>query len=124
MEMNWTALGIIVAISMIIETLTENVKTRFPAFANTDWAVMAVTVVLGVSIALNYNADIFAAAGLVGRVPWLGVVLTGVLMAGGSNLIFDAIKKLRGVKSALDASQGISGDESVSQSAEEDDYVG
>lgn len=98
MEMNWASIAVIIAIAIIIETLTENVKNYFPKLAETKWAVMLFTALLGIVVALTYDADIFAAVGLVAKIPYMGTVLTGVLVAGGSNVIFDIVKRIQASK--------------------------
>lgn len=90
--MKWFA---IVFIAIIVETITENVKNAFPAFAAKKWAVMLTTVALGVLTAFAVQADVITAVGLQSQIPYLGYILTGVLAAGGSNYVYDLIAKLK-----------------------------
>ena len=53
-------------------------------------------IVLGIVVAIGYNADLFALFGLTSTIPLLGCVLTGVLLSRGSNYIFDLVKQLQG----------------------------
>lgn len=48
-----------------------------------------VAVVIAVPICLAYQLDILAALGAVSPWPYIGQILTGLLLAGGSNYIHD-----------------------------------
>lgn len=128
MQLNWIALGAIVAFPIIIETLTENLKNNIPWLEQSKTVTMLLTVALGVLISINYNTDIFAAMGLVGKIPYVGMVLTGVLMAGGSNFMFDVIKRIQGTQSdvkKLEASPPLEPDDDVTEhDAGGEEYVG
>ena len=50
---------------------------------------------LGILVCVGYNMDLLALFGLTNTIPYLGTTLTGILIARGSNYIFDLIKKLQ-----------------------------
>lgn len=50
---------------------------------------------LGILVCVGYSMDLFALFGLASIIPYLGTTLTGILIARGSNYIFDLIKKLQ-----------------------------
>ena len=50
---------------------------------------------LGILVCVGYSMDLFALFGLASAIPHLGTTLTGILIARGSNYIFDLIKKLQ-----------------------------
>lgn len=52
---------------------------------------------LGVIIALAYRIDLFDIAGLAATIPYVGTVLTGILLSRGSNYIYEIIKKITAV---------------------------
>ena len=88
----------ILALAIIIEGVVT--------YAN-DWFVKGklqwkqiVTVAFGVMIALVYGIDVIAMLGLESSVPFVGSVLSGILMSRGSNYLADLIKSLQtlGVK--------------------------
>lgn len=56
-----------------------------------QWQVF-VAICLGVLVSIAYNVDLLALAGLVSTIPFLGCVLTGILISRGSNYIFDLVK--------------------------------
>lgn len=104
----WTA---IIVIAIVIETIAELLKQWFPALTRHEWAIRLSTIALGVLVALTYNADLFAALGMTASIPFVGIILTGVLTAGGSNIVFDIIKRIKGKTDELAASLEIPEDE-------------
>ena len=62
------------------------------------WGALALGLVVGLVIALNYDIDLFALAGLEGRVPFVGAVLTGLIMSRGANIVSDIIGRLNAWK--------------------------
>lgn len=59
---------------------------------------MLISLLVGVGFALSFNVDIFALFGVISNVPYVGVILTGVLISRGSNYTFDLINKLTAAK--------------------------
>ena len=59
-----------------------------------QWQVM-VAIVIGIFVAAVYNIDIFEIVGLKANIPYVGNVLSGILISRGSNYIFDVIKKIK-----------------------------
>jgi hypothetical protein len=55
---------------------------------------MALSIVLGIVIAVAYKLDLLACFNLKSNIPYIGSVLTGILLSRGSNYIFDLITKL------------------------------
>ena len=56
---------------------------------------MALSIVLGIVIAVAYKLlDLPACFNLKSNIPYIGSVLTGILLSRGSNYIFDLITKL------------------------------
>jgi len=49
--------------------------------------------VCGVGIAFAYHLDLFSAVGITTDVPYISNVLTGLVLARGSNYVFDLIGK-------------------------------
>lgn len=82
--------------AIIIEGIITYVKT-FVVDGNFKWQMLA-GVVIGILVALAYNIDLFAMAGLTSVVPFVGCILTGVLISRGSNYVFDLIKNLQTTK--------------------------
>lgn len=59
---------------------------------------MVCSVLLGVTVAAAYGLDLPALAGLKAGVPYLGCVLTGILIGRGSNYVFDLIQAVGAAK--------------------------
>lgn len=101
MNINWALILLIIAVAIIIEAITELIKKSVPWLEKRTWAILCITVALGILLALNYDADLFAAFGMKGHVTWVGCVVTGFLFSGGSNLVFDIIKRIQGAQKTV-----------------------
>ena len=79
-------------LAIIIEGIISYSKEFF-VNGNFKWQ-MLVSIAIGVLAAVAFNLDIFAQMGMVSRIPFVGCVLTGILVSRGSNYIFDLIKRV------------------------------
>lgn len=79
--------------AIVIEGVITYIKEIF-VNKNVMWQ-QVLGIVLGIVVAIGYNADLFALFGLTSTIPLLGCVLTGVLLSRGSNYIFDLVKQLQ-----------------------------
>lgn len=84
----------LVLMAIVIEGVITYIKEIF-VNKNVMWQ-QVLGIVLGIIVAVGYNADLFALFGLTSTIPLLGCVLTGVLLSRGSNYIFDLVKQLQG----------------------------
>lgn len=84
----------IILMSVVVEGVITYIKEWF-VDGKFKWQQL-LAVALGVTVAIGYNADLFALFGLASTIPYLGSVLTGVLIARGSNYVFDLIAQLQG----------------------------
>lgn len=82
----------IICAAIIVEGIIAYVKTFF-VDGKFQWQ-MIVSLVLGVVVALAYSLDLLALCGLESKIPFIGQVLTGILMSRGANYIADLIKLL------------------------------
>ena len=76
--------------------LIEAIITYFNQFfvqENFCWQ-MLFSVVLGIVIAVAYKLDLPAHFNLNSQIPYVGCVLTGILLSRGSNYQFELLKKL------------------------------
>ena len=87
----------LVLMAIVIEGVITYIKEIF-VNKNVMWQ-QVLGIVLGIIVAIGYNADLFALFGLTSTIPLLGCVLTGVLLSRGSNYIFDLVKQLQGYQS-------------------------
>ena len=96
-----TGIVLIVVLAIVVEAFVEYGKQIGKAFLSGAWKT-AVTqlaaIVAAVFLCLTANADLFLAVGLEFSWPWLGTVLTGVIISRGANYVSDFVKRLQGVK--------------------------
>ena len=62
--------------------------------------------VLGITIALGTGIDLFATVGLPINIPYLGLILTGIIISRGANFIHDLFKITEEVKVKRKAENG------------------
>ena len=82
----------IVAFSVLIESLITYYKEFF-AGGNAPWEIIA-SLSLGIIVAIAYNLDLPAHFNLKSQIPYLGCILTGILLSRGSNYAYDLLGKL------------------------------
>ena len=76
--------------------LIEAIITYFNQFLvqeNFCWQ-MLFSIALGIVIAVAYKLDLPAHFSLNSQIPYVGCVLTGILLSRGSNYIFDLLERL------------------------------
>ncbi len=93
--MNMTA---IIIMSVLIEAIITYIKT-WMVERRVQWQ-MVVSVVLSIAICIAYGLDLPAAVGVESSLPFVGRVITGILVSRGSNYINDLLKRLSGVSGA------------------------
>ena len=82
----------ITSFAILIEAIITYLN-QFFVQKNLCWQ-MVLSVALGIVIAVIYKLDLPACFNLKSDVPYIGSVLTGILLARGSNYIFDLLGKL------------------------------
>lgn len=82
----------IICAAIIVEGIIAYVKTFF-VDGKIQWQ-MITSLVLGIVVALAYSLDLLALCGLESNIPFIGQVLTGILLGRGANYIADLIKLL------------------------------
>ena len=97
---------LIIAAAVVVETIVEYVKKAFPAIADKTGVIFIITAILGIATAIAFNADIFASFGFASTIPYVGHVLTGILCGGGSNVVYDVIRRIQGGSSSEDEAVG------------------
>ena len=85
---------VVLFLAGIIERIWEQVKRMLPVDVNDQMGTM----VLGILFAFAAEADLFLMVGVELNIPYLGIVATGILFSGGSNLLHDIIDWIRGLK--------------------------
>lgn len=86
----------LIFLAVIVEGIITYVKEFFVKGAF-HWE-MLISIFIGVFVTVAYGVDIFALVGLKSFVPYLGSVLTGILVSRGSNYVCDLIKAISGMQ--------------------------
>lgn len=89
----------VLIMAVLIEAVVTYAKT-FVIDKKIKWQMIA-AVVLSVGVCLAYSLDIPALVGIEGSVPYVGNVITGILISRGSNYIYDLLGLLKGRKSEV-----------------------
>lgn len=82
----------IIFLSIIIEGIITYIREFF-VNGRFQWQ-MLISIIVGILVTAAYQVDIIALVGLQTPVPFLGSVLTGILISRGSNYIFDLINTI------------------------------
>ena len=53
---------------------------------------------IGIAIAVSYRIDLFELMKIETTIPYIGSVLTGILISRGSNYVYDLLKKIADLK--------------------------
>ena len=85
----------IVLMAVIVEGLITYLQ-QFIKMKKLCWQ-MIISIIVGVFCTVAYEIDLFALFGMSTSIPFLGNVLTGILISRGSNYIFDLIKQVNGI---------------------------
>lgn len=85
-----------IAAAVLIEAIVTLIKSSLDRYA--DWKYLTslvVGIILGILVSFAYDLDIFGLFGFHAKFPAIGAVLTGIIMARGSNYIADILKLLK-----------------------------
>jgi len=94
----------ILAMAVTVEALVEYGKSIAAAAAGDGWkraVIQLVAVAAGMALCLAADADLYGVLGLGFAWPWLGQLLTGVLISRGANYVSDMAQRLTGKKEAV-----------------------
>lgn len=86
--------------AILVEAVITGLKPLWDK--GTDWELnRLVPIPIAILVAVAGNIDLFSLVGIEMTIPYVGAVLTGVIVSRGSNAVFDLIKLLEGVRGAL-----------------------
>ena len=80
-----------VTFAILIESLITYIS-QFFIQESFCWQ-MALSLILGIIIAVAYKLDLPAHFNLKSEIPYIGRILTGILLSRGSNFVFDLLDK-------------------------------
>ena len=94
-----TGIVLIIVLAIVVEAFVEYGKSIGKALCSSEWktaVTQLVAIVVAVLLCVATGADLFAAIGMMFAWPWLGVVLTGIIISRGANYASDFVKRLQG----------------------------
>lgn len=89
----------IIFLAIVVEGIITYVKEFFVK-GKFKWE-MLISIFIGVLTSAAYQVDVFAMVGMQTAVPYLGSILTGILISRGSNYTFDLIKAIGAVQGKI-----------------------
>lgn len=82
----------IISFSIIVEGIISYANQFF---IDGNFSIkMLVSIILGITIAISYGLDIPSHFDFKSKIPFVGNIVTGILISRGSNYIFDLIKNI------------------------------
>lgn len=87
-------LATILILAITVEALIEYAKLLFVDKAIV-WKQVA-ALVLGVGLSVLAGTDLYAIVDVTFAIPYVGIVLTGILFSRGANYVADLVKKMQG----------------------------
>lgn len=99
------ALLILAAAAVLVESIWEALKPVFGGLVEKLQdrnipidRIMSLVIALAVCLGIGARVDLFELLGLPLCVPYLGLVLTAVIMSRGSNFVHDVLSALQGAR--------------------------
>ena len=89
----------IIMLAIVIEGMITYFKTMVVNGA-LKWQLVG-SIVLGALLAVIYNVDLLNIVGFTTSVPYIGNVVTGILLSRGSNYIFDLVGQLTTIRTQV-----------------------
>lgn len=89
----------LIFVSIIIEGLISYGKTLVSE-KKLQWPVV-ISMALGVLCAVAFGIDIFDLAGIEAHIPYVGMILTGILLSRGSNYVSDVLGSIGSIKAKV-----------------------
>lgn len=88
-----STIAMVFVLGVVVEALVEYAKLIF-ADKVFNWKQL-VAALLGIGLAILAQVDLFAAVGVTFIVPYVGMVLTGIIFSRGANYASDIIKLIQ-----------------------------
>lgn len=89
-------ISIILVLAILIEALVDIfTETLSEDGLNKN---KAMTLAVGIAMAIVFNGDLTSYLGLHTDIPFIGCIVTGIILSRGSNYLHDFIKKITEIK--------------------------
>lgn len=85
----------LISFAVLIEALITYFNEFFVG-GNSPWQ-MIISILLGVTIAVAYNLDLPEYFNLKSKIPYVGMIITGILLSRGSNYVFDLLTSITNI---------------------------
>jgi hypothetical protein len=85
----------ILILAVLAESLTDTVKFIVTPPDKSELRNRLIALGFGVLGAVGTKLDLFVVSGIPMWIPWLGVVLTGIILARGANVVHDLINLIQ-----------------------------
>lgn len=82
----------LISFAVLIEALITYFNEFFIG-GNSPWQ-MIISIILGITIAVAYGLDLPEYFNLKSKIPYVGAVITGILLSRGSNYIYDLLTSI------------------------------
>lgn len=82
----------LVVVAILVEAIWENLKMIWQE-GKFNWNMVG-SLVIGIGLCVLTGVDIFPVVGLSLTIPYIGSVLTGIIVSRGANFVHDLISKL------------------------------
>lgn len=76
---------------IFLAVMVEGLVTYGSAFCSDGkckWKMLS-SIILGIIVAINFQLDIFSFIGLESNIPYMSMILTGIIVGRGSNYVSD-----------------------------------
>lgn len=94
------ALWSLVFAAIVVETIVNIIRNLDEGSVSWKyWTALGVSICLSLVVSINYDIDLFKLVGLEGRVPVIGMILTGLIVSRGSNIVSDLVDRLNAWRS-------------------------
>lgn len=100
--METVQLIVFIALGAVLVEAVVNALEVFKGFSPTkkwfgdNWQYL-IALLASVLASITYNLDFFNALGFEGRIPYVGIVFTGIIISRGSNYANDIIERIKAI---------------------------
>ena len=86
----------LIIVAILVEAIWENIKM---VYQKGKLLISRIgSLVISILICVVANVDIFPVVGVSMSIPFIGSILTGIVVSRGANFVNDLFSKLKGVK--------------------------
>jgi hypothetical protein len=93
------ALGVAAVLVEAVVSFVDNIQAKEKEWKY--WFSLVVGLGVAILVAVNYNVDVFEIVGFEGELPYVGAVLTAVILARGANYVADLLLLLNDTRKKL-----------------------